>query len=129
MPFQFKYYSVYIYIYIYIYVCVCVCVCVFVCVCVCVCKREREEGREKKWFESDRMYVEKVKREKNMFDGLFICQRVSISMFGWMQKYFIKIILAWEIVMIDTFLIQLEVFFRACRACYVKKRNNEIFLH
>ena len=25
--------------------------------------------------------VEKVKRKKNMFDGLFICQRVSTSIF------------------------------------------------
>ena len=28
-----------------------------------------------------RMYVEKVKQKKNMFDGLFICQRVSTSFF------------------------------------------------
>ena len=27
------------------------------------------------------MYVEKVKQKKNMFDGLFICQRVSTSFF------------------------------------------------
>ena len=27
------------------------------------------------------MYVEKVQRKKNMFDGLFICQRVSTSIF------------------------------------------------
>ena len=27
------------------------------------------------------MYVEKVKRKKNMFAGFFICQRVLISMF------------------------------------------------
>ena len=45
----------------------------------------------KKWVESDRMYVGKVKRKKNMFDGLFICQRVSNSIFFWMQKYFIEI--------------------------------------
>ena len=35
----------------------------------------------KKLVESDRMYIEKVKRKKNMFDGLFICQRVSTSIF------------------------------------------------
>ena len=45
------------------------------CVCVCVC-----------------VYVEKVKRKK-MFDGLFICQRVSTSIFFWIQKCFIEIIL------------------------------------
>ena len=49
------------------------------------------------------MYVEKVKPKKNMFDGLFICQRVSSSIFFWIQKCFIKIILAWEIIMIDKF--------------------------
>ena len=38
----------------------------------------------------------KDKKEENMFDGLFICQRVSISIFFWMQKCFIKIILVWE---------------------------------
>ena len=31
------------------------------------------------------MYVEKVKRKKDVFDGLFICQRVSTSIFFWMQ--------------------------------------------
>ena len=50
------------------------------------------------------MYVEKVKRKKNIFDGLFICQRVSTSIFFWKQKCFIEIILAWEIIMIDIFL-------------------------
>ena len=29
------------------------------------------------------MLVEKVKRKKNMFDGLFIYQRVSTSILGW----------------------------------------------
>ena len=31
--------------------------------------------------ESDRLNVEKVKRKKNMFDGLFVCQLVSTSVF------------------------------------------------
>ena len=39
------------------------------------------------------MYVEKVKQKKNMFDGLFICLRVSASIFFWMQKCLIQIIL------------------------------------
>ena len=34
------------------------------------------------------MYVEKVKWKKNMFDGLFICQRISTSIFIWMQMFF-----------------------------------------
>ena len=49
------------------------------------------------------MCVEKVKWKKNMFDGLFICQCVSTSIFFWMQKCFIKIVLVWEIIMIDKF--------------------------
>ena len=56
-----------------------------------------------KWTESDRMYVEKVKQKKNMFDGLFICQHVLTSIFFLMQKCFIKIILPWEIFMMDEF--------------------------
>ena len=47
------------------------------------------------------MYIEKVKQKKNMFDGLFICQRVSTSIFFWMQKCFIEIILVSEIIMKD----------------------------
>ena len=31
--------------------------------------------------ESDRMYVEKVKRKKDIFDGLFICQCILTSIF------------------------------------------------
>ena len=50
-----------------------------------------------------------------MFDGLFIFQ----CFFFWMQKYFIKIILEWEIIIIDKFFIQLEVFVRACRYIYI----------
>ena len=49
------------------------------------------------------MYVEKVKQKKNMFDGLFIFQPVQTSIFVWMQKYLIKITLAWEIIMIAKF--------------------------
>ena len=49
------------------------------------------------------MYVEKVKRKKNMFASLFICQHVSTSIFFGMQKCFIQIILVWEIIMIDKF--------------------------
>ena len=49
------------------------------------------------------MYTEKVKRYKNILDGLFICQRVSTLIFFWMQKCFIEIILVWEIIMIDKF--------------------------
>ena len=49
------------------------------------------------------MYIEKVKRKKNIFDGLFICQPVSTSIFFWMQKCFIEIILEWEIIVIDKF--------------------------
>ena len=45
--------------------------------------------------------------ERYMFDGLFICQRIQLQYFGWIQKYFIKIIFVWEIIMIDEFLIQL----------------------
>ena len=49
----------------------------------------------KKRVESERMYVEKVKRKKNIFDYFFICQRISTSfffLFFGMQKCFIKII-------------------------------------
>ena len=38
-----------------------------------------------------------------MFDGLFIYQHISTSIFFWTQKYFIKIILAWEIIITDKF--------------------------
>ena len=50
------------------------------------------------------MCVEKVKRKKNMFDGLLIFQRVSTPIFFWMQKRFIKIILVWEIIVINKLL-------------------------
>ena len=45
-------------------------------------------------------YREQVKQKKNMFDGLLICQRILNSIFFWMQKCFIEIILVWEIIMI-----------------------------
>ena len=51
--------------------------------------------------------------------------------FVWMQKYLIKIIFLWEILTIDNFLIQLEVFIRACRSGYLKKKkkkNNRVIL-
>ena len=47
----------YIYIYIYIYICVCVC--------------------RKKWVESDRMYVEKVKRKKNVWWFVYFCHKTG----------------------------------------------------
>ena len=37
------------------------------------------------------IYVEKVKRKKNMFDGLFICQRVSTSIFFEYQSVLLKL--------------------------------------
>ena len=49
------------------------------------------------------MCVEKVKQKKNMFDGWFICQYVMTSIFFWMQKCFMEIILVWEIIIIDKF--------------------------
>ena len=51
------------------------------------------------------MHVEKLKWKKNMFDDLFICQRISTSTFFFflMQKCFIEIILVWEIIMIEKF--------------------------
>ena len=45
----------------------------------------------------------KGKTEKNMFDGLFICQRVLTSIFFLMQKRLIEIILVWEVIMIGRF--------------------------
>ena len=45
----------------------------YICVCVCVC--------EKKWVESNRMYIEKVKWKKDMFDDLLIFQHISTSIF------------------------------------------------
>ena len=56
------YYNIYIYIYIYIF--------------------------RKKWVEYDRMYIEKVKSKKNMFDDLFICQSILTWIFFGMQKCF-----------------------------------------
>ena len=58
-----------------------------------------------------------------MFDGLFICPRSSSLIFFWMQKSFIENILAWEIIYDRQILIQLEIFFRACRSCLVKKMD------
>ena len=62
----------------------CVSTCVRVCVHVCVC-------------------VEKGKRKKNMFDGLFMFQSFSTSIFFLRQKCFIKKKLALEMIMIDNF--------------------------
>ena len=45
----------------------------------------------KKWVESDRMYVEKVKLKKNMFAGLFISQRFSTSIFFECQSVLSKL--------------------------------------
>ena len=61
------------------------------------------------------MYVEKVKRKKDMFDILFISQCISTPIFWVIQKYFIKIIFVCKIIMVDKFLIQLEVVIRTCR--------------
>ena len=47
-----------------------------------------------------------------MFDGLFIFQRVSTPIFCLNTKIFHQIIFVWEIIMLDDFLIQLEVFIR-----------------
>ena len=64
-------YNIYIYIY----------------VCVCVCEREREREREresereKKWVESDRMYVEKVKRKKNVWWFVYLPTRFDFNLF------------------------------------------------
>ena len=50
------------------------------------------------------MYVEKVKWKKYMFDSLFISETCfDFNLFFGMQKYFIKIILEWEIIMKDKF--------------------------
>ena len=49
------------------------------------------------------IYIYKVNRKKNMFEGLFIYQSISTSIFFWMQKYFIEIILVGGIIMIDKF--------------------------
>ena len=45
------------------------------------------------------MYVEKVKRMKDMFEGLSITLHVSASIFWGIQKCFIEIILDWEIIL------------------------------
>ena len=42
----------------------------------------------KKWVESDRMNIEKVKWKKNMFDGLFIYQHISTSILFFNAKVF-----------------------------------------
>ena len=67
-------------IYIYIYMCVCV--------CVCVCVRRKGKVEEK--------YVWWLVYLPTRFD-------FNPYVFFGMQKYFIKIILAWKIIMIDKF--------------------------
>ena len=90
----------------YIYVCVCA--------CVCVGKRERERERErekvrvckwvkKKWTESDRMHVEKIKREETYLRVCLFAKAFRLQGFVWRKKYFIQIIFVWEIIMIDNF--------------------------
>ena len=72
------------------------CVCVCVCLCVCVCVKELNE--------SDRIYVEKGKRTKDIYiynvetddafllfiNSLYFCQRVSTWKFARIQKAFYK---------------------------------------
>ena len=40
-----------------------------------------------------------------MFDGLFFAYEFRLEGFVWKQKYFIKIIFIWEIIIIDNFFI------------------------
>ena len=69
---------------------------IYIYVCVCVSK-------EMSWIRQNVRRKDKTEK-RYMFDGSLICQRVSTSIFFfWMQKYFIKIILEWEITMIDRF--------------------------
>ena len=69
-----------------------------VCVCVCVCVRRKSKTEE-----------------RYMLDDLLICQRVSTSILSLNRK----IIFVREIIKLDGFLIQLEVFIGFCRCCYV----------
>ena len=76
---------------------------------MCVWEREREEKVKRKIYFQTKIYIyipRKSNTEKSyMLDGFFICQRVWTSIFSFflMQKYFIKIISVWEIIMIDEF--------------------------
>ena len=78
---------VYIYIYIYTYIHTQIYVCVYTHVCIYV-------------------YVETVKTEERyMFDDSFIgANTFQLEGFIWIQKYFIKIIFVWEIIITDNFL-------------------------
>ena len=87
----------------YLYVRVCVGVCVCVCVCVCS-ERERERERERRNdLNMTRKYVEKVKQKKYVWWFVYFPTRFDFNIFFWMHKYFIKIILVLEIIMIDQF--------------------------
>ena len=59
---------------------------------------------KKKWVESNGMCIEKLKQKKDIC--LMVCLFANVfqlQSFVWIQKYFIKIIFVWEIIMIDKF--------------------------